>query len=285
VPNQRYIIYCDESDAKGRFYSNFYGGAIIRAEDQARIEAELQAIKDELNIFNGEMKWQKITSNYKEKYITFLNAYFDIVARGDIRLRIMFTHNQHVPKLQDYQIGKDYLMLYYQFIKHAFGLRYCVPEGGTASAALLLDDMPSDQKSIDTFRGYLASLSDFPVWKNAGFSIAYEDITNVDSKKHNIMQGLDIVLGGVCSRLNEKHTKPTPPLKRRGKTTHAKSDVYDVVKARVKDVTHPHFNFGTSTRAEPLEQRFTHPYRHWCFIPSNSTQDPERTKKAANKKK
>jgi hypothetical protein len=37
-----YIIYCDESESKGRFYSNFYGGALIKAADRERIEAALK---------------------------------------------------------------------------------------------------------------------------------------------------------------------------------------------------------------------------------------------------
>lgn len=54
--HKRYIIFCDESDDKGRYYSNFYGGALIEASKQQAIEEELQAKKDELNIFSGEMK-------------------------------------------------------------------------------------------------------------------------------------------------------------------------------------------------------------------------------------
>ncbi|MEI9929152.1 MAG: hypothetical protein WDM89_00935 [Rhizomicrobium sp.] len=39
----RYLIYCDESDDKGSFYSNFYGGALLKLSDQAAIEARLSA--------------------------------------------------------------------------------------------------------------------------------------------------------------------------------------------------------------------------------------------------
>lgn len=51
---KRSIIFCDESDDKGRFYSNFYGGVLIEASKQQAIEAELQACKDGLNIFPGK---------------------------------------------------------------------------------------------------------------------------------------------------------------------------------------------------------------------------------------
>jgi hypothetical protein len=81
----RYIIYCDESDDKGQFFSNFYGGVLILASRREAIEAELQALKNELRIFDGEMKWQRITENYADKYVAFVDKVFDIVERGDTR--------------------------------------------------------------------------------------------------------------------------------------------------------------------------------------------------------
>ncbi|MBO31350.1 MAG: hypothetical protein CL439_08115, partial [Acidimicrobiaceae bacterium] len=268
--HKRYIIFCDESDDKGRFYSNFYGGILIEASKQEAIEAELQACKDALNIFHGEMKWERITGPYAEKYIQFVNVIFDIVERGDMKIRIMFTQNRNLPVLEDYQIGRDYFMLYYQFIKHAFGLQHAVPEGGTAAAAVLLDDVPHNAQKFHDFKMYLSSLSTFPKWTRAGFSISYDDIADVNSKNHNILQALDVVLGGMQSRLNEKHTKPQPPAKRRGKRTKAKAAVYAAIKDRVWQI-YPRFNVGVSTATlEGLHMRFEHPYRHWLFVPSNA---------------
>lgn len=283
--HKRYIIFCDESDDKGRFYSNFYGGALIEASKQQSIEAELQTLKDDLHIFDGEMKWVRITENYADKYIDFINGVFNIIARGDMKIRIMFTQNRYLPLLEEYQIGHDYFMLYYQFIKHAFGLQYAVPVGGTASAAVLLDDVPHNSQKFDQFKRYLSSLSDFPKWTRAGFSIAFEDIADVNSKNHNILQALDIILGGMQSRLNEKHTKPTPPAKRRGKRTKAKARVYDAIKDRIWAI-YPNFNVGVSTAIlDGMHMRFEHPYRHWLFVPSNAEVDPARTKKAVLGKK
>ena len=70
--SKRYIIYCDESDSKGRFYSHFYGGLLIDASRQQALESELQALKDKLNIYHGEMKWQKVTAPYVAKYCDFV---------------------------------------------------------------------------------------------------------------------------------------------------------------------------------------------------------------------
>ena len=281
----RFIIYCDESDSKGKYFPNFYGGALVEASKQKAVDAELQAKKDALNVFRGEMKWERVTPHYASKYIEFLELVFDIIARGDLKVRVMFTHNQHRPNLQDYQIGKDYLLLYYQFLKHAFGLQYSTHGLETASAAVLLDDMPADTESINEFRRYLANLSDYPKWRKAGFSLAFDDITTVNSRDHNIMQALDIILGGVNSRLNEKHTRVIPPARRRSKRARAKEQVYAVIKRRVKEL-YPNFNFGVSTSVKgDLANRFHHPYRHWEFQPSDSTHDPSRTKRAERERR
>lgn len=282
---KRYILYCDESDTKGRFYSHFYGGALIEASKQQSISAELQAVKNDLHIFDGEMKWQRITAPYAEKYVEFVDAVFDIVARGDMKLRIMFTQNRHVPLLREYQIDNEYFLLYYQFIKNAFGLRYCVQGNDGASAAILLDDVPHNAEKLHQFKEYLSSLSSYPIWKRAGFSISYDDITDVNSKHHNILQALDVVLGGVQSRLNEKHTKPVAPARRRTKRARAKEVVYKRIKERIFAL-YPNFNVGVSTGTPNRPQdRFDHPYRHWLFVPSNARLDENKTKKAAGFRK
>ncbi|MBV8908262.1 MAG: DUF3800 domain-containing protein [Sphingomonas sp.] len=283
---KRYIIYCDESDTRGAFYSHFYGGALIEASKQQALEAELQAVKDELHIFQGEMKWQRITEPYKDKYIAFVNAVFDVIERGDMKIRIMFTQNRWVPYLAEYQYENEYFLLYHQFIKHAFGLRYCTDAGEhSASAAVLLDDVPHNAAKLHAFKSYLSSLSQYPIWQRARFSIAYDDITDVNSKEHNVLQALDVVLGGIQSRLNEKHTKPVPPAKRRSKRARAKGAVYDTIKDRIFGL-YPNFNVGISTgHSGGLTDRWTDPYRHWLFMPSAAQEDATRTKKAAGVRK
>jgi hypothetical protein len=277
--DKRYIIYCDESDDSGQFYSNFYGGILIESSKRESLQQELQTLKNKLHIFDGEMKWERITKPYADKYIEFVNKIFDVLARGDMKIRIMFTQNRNRAVLKDYQTGNDYFMLYYQFIKHAFGLQHAVPSNGSASAALLLDDVPHNTQMLHQFKEYISNLSTNQKWRSARFSIAYEDVTDVNSKKHNILQALDIVLGGIQSRLNEKHTKPHPPAIRRGKRTKAKAKVYEAIKNRIFEL-YPNFNVGIST-ANPAGSRntFEHAYRHWLFVPYNNQVDPRRTKK------
>ncbi|MDO8588063.1 MAG: hypothetical protein Q7T82_13640 [Armatimonadota bacterium] len=52
-------------------------------------------------------------------------AFFDEVRGGSLKVRIMFTQNAHVPQgLSKADLELQYYKLYYQFIKHAFGLAH-----------------------------------------------------------------------------------------------------------------------------------------------------------------
>jgi hypothetical protein len=60
VKEKEYIIFCDESEKEGKYYSNFYGGLLVGASQYESITKRLNAVKQELNLF-GEVKWEKVT--------------------------------------------------------------------------------------------------------------------------------------------------------------------------------------------------------------------------------
>lgn len=276
---QSLIIYCDESDDKGEFYSHFYGGALINARDQGTLTSLLNTKKEQLNI-HSEMKWDRVTASYKDKYIEFIKYYFEFVRDGRIKLRVMFTQNINQARgLTDEHIGNDYFLLYYQFVKHSFGLRYCNGNHLGTQVSLLLDDVPQTSSKFELFKDYMSSLSAFPIWRQARVTIKKDDIASINSKAHPVLQGLDIVLGAMQSRLNEKHTRPPKPRARRSKRAIAKEAVYKAIKDEIWSL-YPNFNVGTSTAcANGVEERWSHPYRHWLFKPNNSIQDLKRGKK------
>ncbi|MDR6626746.1 DUF3800 domain-containing protein [Caulobacter segnis] len=274
------IIFCDESVEKGRFFSHFYGGVLVRADDREALERELHDKKNELQ-FKGEVKWTKITENYADKYIELVDFIFDLVEAGRMKMRIMFTQNINVPpELDEYKLDNQYFMLYYQFIKHAFGLRYWRQEDNydTVEVSVYIDDPPQSGLKFDKFANYISSLSAYMPFSQGGVIFPRSEIAKVVSHKHNILQALDIILGGIQSRLNESHTKPIPPAKRRSKRARAKEIVYQKIKERIWRL-YPNFNIGVSTGAPNYVERWTHPYRHWCFVPNGSTIDRSRGKK------
>lgn len=182
---ERLIIFCDESVEKGAFYSHFYGGALVRADDREKLEREIQAKKDELN-FHGEVKWTKITENYAEKYVALVDFIFDLIESGRIKMRIMFTQNLNVPPdFDDEKLDNQYFLLYYQFIKNAFGLRYWRQEDNheTAEVSVYIDDPPQGAAKYGRFADYIASLSSYPAFSQGGVSFPRTEIAKVEKSR------------------------------------------------------------------------------------------------------
>ncbi|WP_245183657.1 hypothetical protein [Lentibacillus salicampi] len=99
----QYIIYCDESEKRGKYFSNFYGGALVRSNDFHIVRGALELKKEELNLFN-EVKWQKVTEKYLDKYKLLMDEFFYHVKQDKVKVRIMFTHNRYETKnLSHYQ--------------------------------------------------------------------------------------------------------------------------------------------------------------------------------------
>lgn len=183
ILSMRYLIYCDESEDKGPFYGNFYGGALVRENDRERVNERLDKIKTDHKI-QGEMKWTKICDYNESAYISFVDEVFNILDENIMKMRIMFTQNINRKDHIEYEPTNEFLVLYYQFLKHAFGLRYCNPlQLHTIHFSVYLDEVPTKREDFATFKRYLSSLSDFPVFNRNKIQISYDDITDVDSKK------------------------------------------------------------------------------------------------------
>lgn len=81
--------------------------------------------KRKLILKTNELKLQKINAFNYEEYIDAEDTFFDFVQSGRIKIRIFFRPNRVKPThLSHEQKNNEYFLLYYQFLKHAFGLRF-----------------------------------------------------------------------------------------------------------------------------------------------------------------
>ncbi len=274
------IIYTDESDKEGEYFSNFYGGVLVRSRDLEAVIANLDNCKQQHHLFN-EIKWQRVTENYLEKYVAVINTFFDVVATDKAKVRIMFTSNQYVPQgLTSEQRQTEYHRLYYQFIKHAFGLQHASRElTPPIQMRLNLDQMPTSKEETAQFKSYVDGLNRNRVFNRTGVRLSRRQIAEVDSKNHVLLQCLDIVLGSMAFRLNNKHLAKPPGEVRRGKRTIAKEKLYKHISTRIRRI-YPNFNIGESTGTQgDVANRWKHPYRHWKLIPKNHQRDLTKTKR------
>jgi len=265
---REYIIFCDESEVFGRYYSNFYGGVMVGASQHDRITIRLNAEKQRLNLF-GEIKWSKVSENYLVKYQEMIRMFFEEIRAGHLKVRIMFRQNvHHATNLTTDQIEGAFFRLYYQFIKHAFGLGYRPAPHAPARLKLYFDEFPETQEAVTQFRGFILGLKDNLKIRQAGFTIVPSDIGEIRSHDHVLAQCLDIVLGAMAFRLNDKHKEIPEGSARRGRRTIAKEQLYKTILAEIRRVK-PNFNIGISTGLmNGLAERWTAPYLHWRFIPA-----------------
>ena len=264
---QELIIYADESTLKGKTYSNFYGGLLVRSNDIDAVREILHQTKIEQNFF-GEIKWSKVTSQYLTKYKVIMDTFFALVQKDKVKVRIMFTHNQYRPTgLDAYQQEHGYHLLYYQFIKHAFGLQYCNETGNPIYVRIYLDQMPHTKEKNAQFKNYLINLQNSDEFKKAKIYIRPDQIAEIDSRDHDLLQCLDVVLGAMQFRLNNLHQAKPIGSRRRGKRTIAKEHLYKYIRALICQM-HPNFNIGITTgKRNDWSNLWHHSYRHWCFVP------------------
>jgi hypothetical protein len=270
--SREYFIWCEESDQSGKLFSNFYGGVLVKSEDLAEVIYTLENTCKRLYLLD-EIKWHKISKHYVDKYTEIMDVFFDLVIKGKVKVRIMFTKNIYkTTHLHNGHKRDDFFMLYYQFIKHAFGFEYSNGSKNEIFLRLHFDILPYSLDRRRLFKEYIKNLQASRPFQRAGIRLRKQDITEVDSKKHLLLQMLDVVLGAVCFRLNNKHKELLPGKKRRSKRNKAKEKVDKHIIEKIRTIRKG-FNMGMSTGSTSKEDHCHHAYRHWRFLSAKSDTD------------
>ena len=265
-----YIIYCDESGSKGPKYSDFFGGCIVNSKDERSVIDALKARKDQLNL-RGEIKWVKVTEQYLDRYIEMMDLFFTFIRDGKVKMRIMFRRNEDLPSsgVAHHSNDEKYFKLYYQFIKHGFGLRKISSREEPVYVRIYFDQLPDKKEKCDRFKRFireLPNISDYHDVQNQLY-IREGDVTEVRSHDHVLLQCVDIVLGAMYFRLNELHKERPAGSHKRGKRTIAKEKLYKHINVQIRKII-PDFNIGISTGSRGYHNPdWELPYSHWRFIP------------------
>lgn len=256
------LVYSDESELKGTHYSNFYGALIIDFNQLANINKELEGIISSLEL-TGELKWSKINYFRKDAYINYIEYFFEnYIKQGKAKVRILFTQNRHEYTGIECPEDEKYFKLYYQLLKNGLGL-YHHNYDESVNVRFYIDRLPFRSKSQE-FRSYIANLSN-SYFMNKNIIIREDNIAEVDSKEHTLLQTLDIILGAMQFRLNRKHEYRDIPGKIPSKTK-AKIEVYKAINLKICEMK-PNFNIGVSTGISGnTKKRWEDNYRHWLFV-------------------
>lgn len=221
----------------------------------------------------NEIKWSRVTANYLSKYKAMMDMFFEHIQVDQVKVRIMFRHNINQKRtLSAYDKAHGYFLLYYQFIKHAFGLKYSNDnKRQPIYLRTFFDELPDSREKAELFKNHIFALQSLKDFETANLKIRRRDINEIDSKNHVMLQCLDIVLGSIAFRLNNMHKEKPEGQYRRGKRTVAKEQLYKYIHKKIC-LTYPNFNIGITTgTGGKIENIWEHPYRHWSFVPKDST--------------
>ena len=224
----------------------------------------LEACKRDNNL-KGEIKWTKVTDQYLDKYINVIHSFFSFVKDGKIKVRIMFRRmNTQYPALYK---NEKYFKLYYQFIKHAFGFMQ-TQKISPFNLRIYLDQLPAKREDCAKFKKFLIQMPDTAEFYKCALRISQEQIAEVRSHEHVLLQCIDIVMGAMHFRLNMHHKDKPSGSKIRSKRTIAKEKLYKAILKEIYTI-HPKFNPSVSTGfREYKNSHWESPYEHWLFIPN-----------------
>lgn len=262
-----YIIYFDESVNDGEYYSDFFGGVLVRNTDYDFIRCALDTMKQELNL-NGEIKWIKVTANYLEKYKQIMNLFFSFIKGNRLKVRIMFRETSQTPSnLSAEQIHNRYSLLYYQFVKNAFGLIHHDSSDRTQTfLRLYFDEIPYPLDQRDSFKSHILSLQRHSRFRKAHLKIRMDDVVEIDSKKHVILQCMDVVLGSISFMLNKKNEVIPKGAVKKGHRTMAKENLfYHILRLIQESDGIDFFDISKTTPIVVPKDFWNMPYRHWKF--------------------
>lgn len=253
MKNERYIIVCDESTRHGEKYSYFYGGAIVKENEYEKINGILKMYSESKQL--GEVKRTKITLANCKNYVELLDLFFTFIQSGKIRARVMFSKNKELDVIPS-SLDETYCKFYYLFIRYAFSIFYAKKD---LSLRLIFDDLPETKTACAKFKSYLVqNLNSISIVNSNHVTLDAKDIEEVDSKKHIILQCMDVIMGLVDFALNSKEEDF------KTKRGQAKTFVWKYVASKILEI-HPNFIIDETTKPLYSNKGWLDGYKHFVY--------------------
>lgn len=254
------FIYLDESIERGPKCSWFFGGLLVQAKHHAAVVQRLTLAKERCGI-TGELKWTNVTWQFSERYIEFLREVFRLMDEGLVRIRIKFTPNRNLPQnLAPYYASNGYSLLYYTFIRGGFGLSHGSFDFSDTRVSLRFDELPNGRKKREAFWEYLTKMQIDNVHGHNVF-IDRNQISELRSREHIVLQALDLMLGYQACHLNGGLLVRPEEKTRLWARTQVGRFISKELEKRF-----PRFDPARPTVFKP-EEYWSTPYNHWPFRP------------------
>lgn len=266
----KYQIFADEAwthQQPQNRYHTFFGGIFGRESSTDILSAELLKIRAESKFKNQEVKWSTLSVANFDYYKKLVDCIFRHISNKKIKYRQMFLdrsfHYDGENGLSELDVQYK---LYYQFIKHSFGIQH-LPNDDIE--ILIRLDGHSSQKHKDNLQRFVQ----IEIPNKIGRDNISLNVTYIDSRKHINLQVCDVLMGSAGYYGNKYHkrrenNKRGMTEKQRIKYEFAKY-IYDQLRITdANDRGSKAFNWFESTGIDgDSRNTLNHNIRIWKFIP------------------
>ncbi|MBI4721635.1 MAG: DUF3800 domain-containing protein [Candidatus Stahlbacteria bacterium] len=194
-----YHIYCDESRQTQDRYM-VLGGIITTAKNVELFNQAMQLYRDGQNM-RAEIKWGKVSDKKLSEYKALIDLFFSFNEALHFKSIVFDTSliNYKTYSSGDKELG--FYKFWYQFLLHSFGA-YAKKEDGY----LVFMDRRQSSYSLSELKSVLNN----GIRKRYGDRIRkdiFRNIQPLDSKKSNMIQLADVLMGAIGYQWNGCHTR------------------------------------------------------------------------------
>lgn len=254
-------------------YWCFFGGLFGLESCLDRLETSLRKVARTAN-YNLEVKWSNLSERDYDTYLLLVDTFFNHLSTDEIRYRQVFLDRSYVyvPKpgsspLSDLDVQ---FRIYYQFLRHCFGLSFLPQASNGPDRIILRLDTHSSQKHKAKLVEFVQRFPGLMNRSDLEFFVKFHC-----SKQFYRIQICDVIVGAAGSYGNRMHDRRQPG--KRGQTPIQKCrfQLAKHIYNRLRDLSRIDrgsltFNwFETTGKDGELENIFRHKIRIWKFKPSN----------------
>lgn len=186
-------------------YWCFFGGVFGLEADLGRLETALLRVRGGVNRAM-EVKWSNVSRQSLPLYCELVDEFFRVLKELPIHYRQIFLDRAYVvtPAVGDGPSSDldTQFRICYQFLKHAFGLRYLPTALDGCDQIFIRLDNHSSQEHTGLLKQFAQEL---PRYLNRPDLVV--DVSFVNSKKHLRMQLCDVLMGAAGSHGNKMHLR------------------------------------------------------------------------------
>lgn len=200
LPIQQWAIFADESGiVSDRF--TVVGGSIVERKWLSTIYDAIHSVRERHDIW-GELKWTKVSERMFPAYRDLVDVYFEFVDAGRLQFRATTFDNgkwDHVNYNNgDPDIGLS--KLYFHMLLHQF-----VGDHGDVAGLFICMDRRNSSTPFEDLRRMLnnAAARDYKLTFGP-----VRVLTARDSKKDDMLQMNDVILGAIAARKNDRLDRP-----------------------------------------------------------------------------